>query len=276
MQTNAPTTQVGTQLRLLNPTTQQFIDIADPVDHVRDIAGLKPTINHQLEIGYKALVGGRFQISADAWYEKKHNFIGPVIIESPSVFLDRGHHDRLPDANSLPRRASPNAAATAAAIGTGMAGLSAATSFATTGVPLGTVVPTNSALTARPDIFLTSRNFGEVDLWGADVALDFVVGRNLTLAGSYSFVNKDFFSKTEVDGPTDIALNASRSKGSVTVGWRDDLNGWSAETRFRAVKGFPASSGVYVSAPDPDEPGPSAAHRFVRGARSSGHAGSRR
>ena len=89
MQGNAPTTQVGTQLRLLNPTTRQFIDIADPVDHVRDIAGLKPTINQQLEIGYKALVGGRFQISADAWYEKKHNFIGPVIIESPSVFLDR-------------------------------------------------------------------------------------------------------------------------------------------------------------------------------------------
>jgi outer membrane receptor for ferrienterochelin and colicins len=136
-----------------------------------------------------------------------------------------------------------------------MAGLSAATSLATTGVPLGTVIPTNSPLTARPDIFLAARNFGEVDLWGADLALDIVVGSHLTLAGTHSFVNKDFFSRTEVDGPTDIALNASKSKGSVTVGWRDDLGGWSAETRFRAVKGFPASSGVYVSAPDPDNPG---------------------
>lgn len=254
MQSNAPTTQVGTQLRLLNPSTRQFIDIADPVDHVRDIPVLKPTINQQFEIGYKALLGGRFQVSVDAWYEKKHNFIGPVIIESPSVFLDRA--TTIAYLTELFTQAGvSDAATTAATIGTGMAGLSAATSFATTGVPLGTVVPTNSPLTARPDIFLASRNFGEVDLWGADLALDIVIGHHITLGGGYSFVSKDFFSKTEVDGPRDIALNASRSKGSVTVGWRDDLNGWSAETRYRALKGFPASSGVYVSAPDPDNPG---------------------
>jgi len=253
MQSNPPTTQVGTQLRLLNSTTRQFIDIGDPVDQVRDIARLKPTINHQLEVGYKALVGGRFQISADAWYEHKRNFTGPLIVESPTVFLDRT--TTIAYLTGLFTQAGvPNAAATAAALGTGMAGLSAATSVATTGVPLGTVVPTNTPLTARPDIFLTYRNFGVVDLWGADVAMDFVVGSHLTLAGSYSFVNKDFFSKTEVDGPTDIALNASKSKGSLTVGWRDDPNGWSAETRFRAVKGFPVNSGVYVSAPDPDDP----------------------
>jgi outer membrane receptor for ferrienterochelin and colicins len=253
MRTNAPTTQVGTQLRLLNPTTRQFIDISNPQDQVRDIARLEPTINHQLEAGYKALIGGRFQISADAWYEHKRNFTGPLIVESPTVFLDRA--TTIAYLTGLFTQAGvPNAAATAAALGTGMAGLSAATSVATTGVPLATVVPTNTPLTARPDIFLTYRNFGEVDLWGADLAMDFVAGSHLTLAGSYSFVNKDFFSKTEVDGPTDIALNASKSKGSLTVGWRDDPNGWSAETRFRAVKGFPVNSGVYVSAPDPDDP----------------------
>jgi len=253
MRTNAPTTQVGTQLRLLNPTTRQFIDISNPQDQVRDIARLEPTINHQLEAGYKALIGGRFQISADAWYEHKRNFTGPLIVESPTVFLDRA--TTIAYLTGLFTQAGvPNAAATAAALGTGMAGLSAATSVATTGVPLATVVPTNTPLTARPDIFLTYRNFGEVDLWGADLAMDFVAGSHLMLAGSYSFVNKDFFSKTEVDGPTDIALNASKSKGSLTVGWRDDPNGWSAETRFRAVKGFPVNSGVYVSAPDPDDP----------------------
>jgi outer membrane receptor for ferrienterochelin and colicins len=246
-----PTTQVGTQLRLLNPTTQQFVDIA--ADQVQDIERLQPTISHQLEVGYKALVGGRFQISADAWYEHKRNFTGPLIVESPTVFLER--NTTIAYLTQLFTQAGvPNPQATATAIGTGMAGVSAATSIATTGVPLGTVVPTNTALTGRPDIFLTYRNFGEVDLWGADLAMDMVVGNHLTLAGSYSYVNKDFFSKEEVEGPTDIALNASRSKGSVTVGWRDEPNGWSAETRFRAVKGFPVNSGVYVSAPDPEDP----------------------
>jgi outer membrane receptor for ferrienterochelin and colicins len=252
MLSNAPTTQVGTQLRQLNPTTQQFVDI--PGEQVQDIATLEPTISQVLEAGYKALLGSKFQISIDGWHEHKRNFTGPLIVESPTVFLDRT--STIAYLTGLFTQAGvPNAAATAAAIGTGMAGLSAATTLATTGVPLGTVVPTNTPLTERPDIFLTYRNFGKVNLWGADLALDYVVNRSLSLSGSYSWVNKDFFPKTEVNGPTDIALNASKSKGSFTAAWRDDPRGWGAELRFRAVKGFPVNSGVYVSNPDPDHAG---------------------
>ncbi|HTL06379.1 MAG TPA: TonB-dependent receptor [Gemmatimonadales bacterium] len=248
---NAPTTQVGTQLRRLNPTTAQFIDM-DPTA-VQDIARLEPTISHALEAGYKGLIGRKFQISADAWYEHKRNFTGPLIVESPTVFLDRA--STITYLTALYTAAGvPNPAATATQVGTAMAGLSAATSIATTGVPLGTVIPTNSTLTERPDIFLTYRDFGKVDLWGADLALDYVVNSYLSFSGSYSWVNKDFFPKTEVNGPTDIALNASRSKGSLTAAWRDDPKGWGAEVRFRAVKGFPVNSGVYVSSPDPDNP----------------------
>jgi iron complex outermembrane receptor protein len=85
--------------------------------------------------------------------------------------------------------------------------------------------------------------------------MDMVFGKHLSLAGGYSFVNKDFFPKAELDNaPTDIALNASKSKGSLTAGWRDDQGGWNVEGRLRAVKGFPVNSGVYVSAPDPNDP----------------------
>jgi outer membrane receptor for ferrienterochelin and colicins len=246
-----PTT-VGTQLRQLNPTTRQFVDIG--ADQVQDIAPLEPTISHVLEAGYKALLGNKFQVSVDGWYEHKRNFTGPLIVESPSVFLDRtatiAYLTQVYTAAAI-----PNAAAVATLVGTAMAGLSGATVPGTTGVPLGTVVPTNSSLTERPDIFLTYRNFGKVNLWGADLALDYVVNRALSLSGSYSFVNKDFFPKAEVNGPSDIALNASKSKGSFTAAWRDDPRGWGAELRFRAVKGFPVNSGVYVSNPDPDNPG---------------------
>jgi iron complex outermembrane receptor protein len=253
MRSAPPTTQVGTQLRKLNPTTSQFIDITP--DRVTDIAPLKPEITHQVEAGYKALIAGKFQISVDGWYEHKRNFVGPLIVEAPTVFLDRA--TTITYLTALFTQAGvPNPQATATAIGTGMAGLSAATSVATTGVPLATVVPTNTSLTARPDIFLTYRNFGSVDLWGSDLALDYVVGRHLALSGSYSFVNKDFFARDSAKGdPSDIALNASKSKGSLTGAWRDDPHGWSAELRFRALKGFPVNSGVYVSAPDPANPG---------------------
>jgi len=253
MQAHPPSAaQVGTQLRLLNLTSLQFLDITQ--DQVRDIAALEPTTSHVLEAGYKALLGNKFQVSVDGWYEHKRNFTGPLIVESPSVFLEPastiGYLTALFTAAGV-----PNPAATAQQVGIGMAGQSAATTLQTTGIPLATIVPTNTPLTARPDIFLTYRNFGKVNVWGADLALDYVVNRHLSLSGSYAWVNKDFFSKTEVNGPTDIALNASKSKGSVTAAWRDDSEGWSAELGFRAVKGFPVNSGVYVSSPDPNHPG---------------------
>ena len=242
-----PTT-VGTQLRLLNPTTRQFVDLAP--EQVTDIGRIRPTINHDIEAGYKALVGGKFQVSLDGWYEHKRDFVGPLIVESPTVFLDRA--TTITYLTQVYTDAGiPNPAAVAAVVGTAMAGLSAATSIATTGVPLATVVPTNTPLTERPDIFLTYRNFGKVNLWGGDLALDYVLNAHLSLAGSYSYVNKDFFPRAEVNGPTDIALNATRSKGSFTVAWRDDPHAWSAEARVRALKGFPVNSGVYVSPPDP-------------------------
>ncbi len=254
MSANAPTTQVGTQLRRLNPTTRQFVDITP--DQVADIEPLKPTLSTSLEAGYKALVGNKFQFSVDGWYEKKKNFTGPLIVESPTVFLDRT--TTIQYLTTLFSQIMPpaQAAATAQQVGVGMAGLSAATTISQTGVPLGTVVPTNTTLTARPDIFLTYRNFGEVTLYGADLAADYVFNSHLSASGTYSWVNKDFFPRGEIEGgaPTDIALNATKNKGSATVMWRDDPRGWTAELRFRAVQGFPVNSGVYVSAPDPDDP----------------------
>src|ERR1041384_789358 len=186
MLNNPPTAaHAGPPLRTLNPTTSQFIDITP--DRVTDIAQLKPTISQDIEAGYKALLGGKFQVSVDGWYEHKKNFTGPLIVESPTVFLERA--TTIAYLTTLFTNAGvPNPQQTPAQIGTGMAGLPAATSLATTGVPLATVVPTNTPLTARPDIFLTYRNFGSVNLWGADLALDYVVGRHLALSGSNSFV----------------------------------------------------------------------------------------
>jgi iron complex outermembrane receptor protein len=247
--------QVGTQLRLLNPTTSQFIDVTDPANQIRDIDPIKPTINHDIEVGYKALIGGKLQVSVDGWYERKRDFVGPLIVESPNVFLDPATTIAYLTAKFTPVLGAATAAVVAQQVGVAMAGQSAATSVATTGVPLGTVVPTNTPLTARPDVFLTYRNFGKVNLGGADLAADLVIGSHVSMAGNYSWVTKDFFPRAEVNGPTDIALNASRSKGSFTLGYRDDPHGWSLEGRVRALKGFPVNSGVYVSAPDPAHPG---------------------
>ncbi len=236
----APTTQVGTVLRLLNATTGKF-NLIDPTQ-VRDIEQLKPTITNTLEFGYKGGIGRNARISFDAYWEKRQNFVGPLIVESPNVFLDPATLGAYLAGAFTPILGAAGAAQAAGALATGMAGL-----------PLGTVIPNDgSPLTNRPDIFLTYRNFGSVKLWGGDVAFDYVANDRWSFNANWSFVNKDFFSAAEVNGPTDIALNGSKNRGSATVRLRNDPQGWTAEGRVRYVKGFPVNSGVYVSPQNAD------------------------
>jgi iron complex outermembrane receptor protein len=235
-------TQVGTQLRRLNPTTKTFADIAGT--DVQDIATLKPTISNTLEAGYKTSVGGKVRISIDGYFERRENFVGPLIVESPNVFLDRTSLIAYLT-NVWTTMQVPNAGPTAGQIGTLMAGVP--NNAQTPGIPLATVVPNNTPLTNRPDIFLTYRNFGTVDLFGSDLAVDYIVNDRWSFAGTFSWVNKDYFTAAEVNGPSDIALNASKSRGSASVRFRNDRRGWATELRFRAAKGFPVNSGVFVS-----------------------------
>jgi iron complex outermembrane receptor protein len=245
----APTTQVGTQLRRLDPTTRTFNDVSPST--VVDVGRMEPTITNAFEVGYKGILDGKFRLSVDVWYQKKENFVGPLIVESPNVFLDFASTLAYLQATLEPTLIANNVpAAQAAALtqgaATAMAGISGSSNPAALGVPLGTIVP-DASLAASSDIFLTYRNFGNVDLWGGDIAVDYLIDAKWSVAGSYSVTSDDYFAAVDVGGPTDIALNASKSKGSLTVRYRDDMAGWSAEVRGRHVKGFPVNSGVYVS-----------------------------
>lgn len=249
--TTPTSAQVGTDLRTLDPTAGIFNEI-DPTT-VTDVAQLQPEITQVFEVGYKGILGDKFRLSIDGWLEKKKNFTGPLLVESPNVFLD------LTTTAAYLTSAFPAALATrvpaayVSAIATnliptlagGMAGVSGQPSPAT-GVPLGTVVPDN-ALNDNADMFLTYRNFGNVNLWGADFAADYVLSGQWSIGGTFSYVSDDYFAAIDVDGPTDIALNASKSKASATVKYRQGVTGLSGEARVRYTKGFPINSGVYVT-----------------------------
>jgi iron complex outermembrane receptor protein len=96
-------------------------------------------------------------------------------------------------------------------------------------------------------MFLTYRNFGAVDLWGLDLSATYLIGNEWSIAGAYSHVNKDFFTAQEVEGPTDVALNAPMNKGALSVQYAQGINGFAAEARARYVQGFPVNSGVYTT-----------------------------
>jgi len=236
--------QVGTALRRLDPSRGVFDNVG--AASVADIPDLKPTISNVLEAGYKGTFGQKFRIEAAGWFEKRENFVGPLLVESPNVFLDpttTGQYIAgVLAAAQIPPAQIAVLVPTLTCVLTGVK----APGCTQTGVPLGTVVP-NSDLTQSSDMFLTYRNFGSVDLWGLDLSATYLIGDRWSVAGAYSHVNKDFFTAKEVDGPTDVALNAPMNKGALSVQYAQGMTGFAAEARARFVQGFPVNSGVYTT-----------------------------
>jgi iron complex outermembrane receptor protein len=239
---NPTAAQVGTAFRSLNTTSGTFEPSS--ADAVADIDQLKAEISNDFELGYNAILSNKLRLSAAVWYEKKENFVGPLIVESPNVFLD-------PATTGAFFQGSPAWQALAQQLVPviGQAAFTALTTSIITGmasVPLATVVP-DSPLTQTGDMFLTYRNFGKLDLWGTDLSFDYLLSDRWSISGMWSHVSDDFFSAEEVDGPTDVALNATSDKVAFTGRYRQGVYGLAAEAGVRYTKGFPVNSGVYVT-----------------------------
>ncbi|HEY8164622.1 MAG TPA: TonB-dependent receptor [Gemmatimonadaceae bacterium] len=242
--------QAGTVLRVLQPENGTFRDVA--ATDLRDVARLKPTIHNTIEAGYKGILGDILQLSVDVWHEHRKNFVGPLIIETPNVFLDRTTLSPYLQAQLtgfLQLAGFPAAVAAATAgqiapsVAAGLGGITTngVTTATTNGIPLG-VVNFSEALSAQSDVIVTYRNFGDLNVWGSDVGAEVLLPRGFSVYGTYSYVNKDFFPRSEVGGVQDISLNAPANKGSVSLRYRDEAKGVSGELRGRHVASFPVYS----------------------------------
>ena len=233
--------EVGTKLRVLQ-SNATFLDVA-PTD-LRDVTRLKPEIHNTYEAGYKGIIANRLQISLDGWKENRKNFVGPLIIETPNVFLDAATLGGF-IATKLAAIGVPAAqiGVLAPTIAGALGGVSGGKGAAV-GVPLG-VVNFNEGLSSGSDVIVTYRNFGNLDLWGGDLGAELLLDQGFSVLGTYSYVNKNLFPRSEVGGVQDISLNAPANKHSITLKYRDESNGWGAELRERHVDGFQALS--YIS-----------------------------
>ena len=216
---------VQSKLAVLDPTTKTFRTVL-PTD-VLDVEGLKPSHTNAYEAGYKGLIGSRLQLSVDAWFENRRNFIGPSLVETPNVFLD--------SATTAAYLTNFMPAGNAQAIAGGLAK-----------VPVGTISPDHPLTNVPgPDIIVTYRNYGKLDVWGSDFGGEFLIDDRFSVLGSYSWVNRDLFSRSDVGGLSDVTLNAPATKASLAGRYRDHQRGRGAELRVRNVAGFPVASGVY-------------------------------
>jgi iron complex outermembrane receptor protein len=201
-----------------------------------DIDRLRPTITNTLEAGYKGLLKERLLLTANVYYSRLHDFVGPITVETPNVFLDPAG-----TATYVGARLAPLVSAGAidqATVDALIAGLSA--------VPVGTIVPSQWD---APDILLTYRNFGRAELWGFEVGADVRATERLALGGSLSVTSTecfDFDDDGECTSDADRSLNAPSAKGNVFARWEDAAIGFSAGAALRLMDGFPQATGVFV------------------------------
>jgi len=268
-------------MRTLNPTSLKFDDAVNPTD----VEPIKPTITQTSELGYKGVLANRLALSVDIYQTKIRDFVGPLEIETPSVFLEqqtliaallkqiKAELDKpenaplvqvamvLDDPNLV---IGQNEDGTPVAMkdlfpdnpvqkfGNGVSYDELALIFANgtaqngaSQIPFGTVTP--AGVHDPNAIMLTYRNYGDISLYGADARLDFFLTENVILNGSLSFVSDDQF---ESDGKT-IPLNAPKNKFGLGVKYINADLGLSSQLQFRYIAGFPVNSGVYIGEVDP-------------------------
>jgi iron complex outermembrane receptor protein len=236
--------QVIQYLRSLTPTNEQVggrLQVAIPGTGLipfsgtpADIAPLRSESYNVLELGYKTVVRDRGWFAADVWYQRRHNLTGPALNISPSVFVSAEPLASYLTAQLTPVVGAQNAVELATLLSGNLAM-----------VPLGTVVPDHPLASSGDVLFSYYQVLKDVDLFGADLAIDYPVGERWTLAGTYSWASDDFFPEVFGAGVEPLSLNAADNKATLALRFRDDDRGISAELRGRYANTFPVSSGVY-------------------------------
>ena len=205
---------------LQDVNTGDFVPLAGAV--LPDLPAIDEAYTETFELGWTGLIAdNRLSITADVYYTRKNDFVSPLVVETPLLYLD--------GADVVTYLTPFLGAATAGALGAGV-GM----------IPLG-VVSSDDVGAQGADLIQSYRNVGDFDIWGADLAFQASLTKQWTLGGSYSHMSDDYI---EITGGAPIALNAPKDKGSVSLTFRDVLSGFNASARVRFTSSFPAQSAV--------------------------------
>ncbi len=250
-------TQVGgvseSDLGFLNLTS---LTIDRTSDDVIDIRPLRPTVSQTLEIGYKGLFASRVLFAVDAYYVRKRNFVGPLLVETPFV-LAPNHGAVISDlqaamaagiAGNDPLRTQLEqlgfSSEMLAALLASLASDGLEASLPAAGSPIGIVQPNENAIPGQ--LLLTYRNFGDVEYFGVDVSTQVAVNSRLDVFGNASWVNDNFFAGEEIGPPgtPELSMNAPRFKVKAGMDYSVP-RGLRFGAALRHIDGFRIRSGPY-------------------------------
>jgi len=202
---------------------------------VRDVPGIRESVTETLEAGYQGLLADRLMLSAAVWVGERVRFTSPLTAVTPLVLFDGPRLGaylvpRLTE--ELVRAGMPPAQAQALAtqVASGLAQ-----------IPLA-VVSSPDVHATGADILASYLNFGNVNLWGADVVATALLSDAWQLAVGGSYVSEDFF---ETEGQI-VTLNAPKTKASAALSYRNAALGLNGELRVRHTGGFPVNAAPFI------------------------------
>ena len=229
----------------------------DPVADVIDVPLTRSTTTETYEFGYKGVVGEKLVVAADLYHTRIQDFVSPIQVQTPNVFLDPASLGAALGASVGETLASDAELAAAVAPldnmqvpgtlsgngnGSPVDEIVALFAGGAAGIPFGTVTPEQAFDPTA--VILTYRNFGEISLNGLDVNLAYFPSDQWSLTGSYSYVDKTLFEN--VDGIADIALNAPGNKLKVGTSYTFDQEQLTLGAQWRYVGAFRQESGVFI------------------------------
>ena len=208
----------------------------DPVDP------LEPSIINSLSLQYRLEVEGRGRLSAAIGRSSIDNFIGPLRVETPTVFFE-------PESTRafIEKRVEPMVR-----LGIVYPELRDLLIHDLTNLvlelPVGTIMPDQ---VTTPGLLLTYRNYGRVDFWTANLSAEVSLTPALSLEGTHSHISEQCFdfvasAATDCSDLEDISLNLPKTKSSFSIRYEAADPGYSAEARMRRQRGFYANAGVFA------------------------------
>jgi len=248
---NPQLTQVGG----FSPGVMALAGSTGLLTDLADIDPLKQTITQTFEVGYKGILNDRVLVAVDGYYSTKKNFIGPLLLETPFVFVPTLQGD-LTGAlatgianNDVLAGALGGLGLTPEAVAALVVGLAAQSlPDATTPIAIVQPIENNPGIGTVPELMLSYRNYGQISYYGVDVSVQVIASDAVSVFGNISWVSDDFFDNEELEEENtslSLALNAPTLKAK--FGGSYNLpSGFTVNASGRYIKGFPVRSGPYI------------------------------